>query len=154
MRLTILQTVLLTIAILAVVFVAIGVWQHNIMMQRMMGMMAFQPAWWIGPIVMLLITAILTLLVIYLVFYRVSETRKENVYEINTSVIKILTEDERRVVEYIINNGGEALQKDVAKALGLSRLKTHRIVSSLKKRGVVEVEPWGNTNRIKLLNRT
>ena len=151
MRLNILQTVLLATAFLAVVLVVLGVWQHNIMMSRMMGMYAFQPIWWIGPAVMLSITIIIVLLVLYLAFFKEStENDKHETGKMSGTAIRALTEDEKRVVEYIINNGGEALQKDIAKDLNLSRLKTHRIITSLKKRGVVSVEPWGNTNLVKL----
>jgi len=109
-----------------------------------------QPILWVGPAVMVLIITMLVLLVIYVAFPRTYNPHRES--EADAPLIRILTNDERRVVEYIINNGGEALQKDIARELRLSRLKTHRIISSLKKRGVVEVEPWGNTNRVKLVD--
>ncbi|MCS6769941.1 MAG: helix-turn-helix domain-containing protein, partial [Candidatus Caldarchaeum sp.] len=52
--------------------------------------------------------------------------------------------------EYLTRSGGEAEQKEIAKALGYSRLKTHRLIASLRRRNIVEVKPHGRTNLVKL----
>lgn len=58
--------------------------------------------------------------------------------------------EERRVLEVLAAHGGAYLQKLVVKEAGLSKLKTHRIVSRLAERGVVSVERSGNTNQVSL----
>lgn len=58
--------------------------------------------------------------------------------------------EERRVLEVLVAHGGSYLQKFVVKESGLSRLKTHRIVSRLAERGVVSVQRSGNTNEVSL----
>ncbi len=42
------------------------------------------------------------------------------------------------------------LQKDISYDLGLSRVKTHRILVKLLRRGVVAAEKYYNTNMIEL----
>ena len=58
--------------------------------------------------------------------------------------------EEKKVLEVLAAHGGGYLQKFVVKESGLSRLKTHRIVSRLAERGVVSVEKSGNTNQVTL----
>lgn len=64
--------------------------------------------------------------------------------------LRLLEPDERRVVEALKDAGGSMLQKDISYDLDLSRVKTHRILVKLLKRGVVTAEKYYNTNRIEL----
>jgi len=64
--------------------------------------------------------------------------------------IRMLEPDERRVVEALMEAGGTMLQKDISRELGLSRVKTHRVLVRLLRRGVVTAEKHYNTNRIEL----
>lgn len=56
--------------------------------------------------------------------------------------------EEKRALEVLAAHHGSYLQKFVVKEAGLSKLKTHRIVSRLAERGVVQVERSGNTNQV------
>jgi uncharacterized membrane protein len=64
--------------------------------------------------------------------------------------LRLLEPDEKRVVEAIVAAGGTMLQKDVSYELGFSRVKTHRVMVKLLRRGVVTAEKHHNTNRIEL----
>jgi uncharacterized membrane protein len=64
--------------------------------------------------------------------------------------LRLLEPDERRVVETILDEGGTMLQKDISHELGFSRVKTHRVLKRLIKRGVVEAQEYYNTNKITL----
>lgn len=66
------------------------------------------------------------------------------------SVLRVLQDDERKVVETLISEGGTMLQKDIRWKTGLSRVKTHRVLLRLIKRGVVSAEKYFNTNKITL----
>src|SRR4030067_663487 len=79
----------------------------------------------------------------------VAEKTESNVsaYE---SVLKTLTDEERKVVEVLGAHGGKYLQKYVRKEAELSRVKTHRIVARLAERGIVSLEKTGNTNQVLL----
>jgi uncharacterized membrane protein len=68
------------------------------------------------------------------------------------SVLKTLTEDERKVVQVLTTHEGKYLQKYIRKDAGLSRLQTHRIVARLAERGIVTLEKTGNTNTVILAN--
>jgi len=64
--------------------------------------------------------------------------------------LRLLEPDERRVVEALVGAGGTMLQKDVSYELGFTRVKTHRVMVKLLRRGVVTAEKYYNTNRIQI----
>jgi hypothetical protein len=66
------------------------------------------------------------------------------------SVVKTLTEEERKVVEVLNIHQGKYLQKYIRSETGLSRLQTYRIIARLADRGIVSLEKTGNTNQVYL----
>ena len=64
------------------------------------------------------------------------------------SVSKTLTEEERKIIAVLNNHNGKYLQKYIRNETGLSRLKTHRIITRLADRGIVTLEKTGNTNQV------
>lgn len=66
------------------------------------------------------------------------------------AVLRVLKEDEGKVVKTLVEEGGTMLQKDIRWKLGLSRVKTHRILYRLAERGIVTAEKHYNTNKITL----
>jgi len=78
-----------------------------------------------------------------------SEAGSEDKLEV---ALRLLDENERRVVEALVTKGGSMLQKDISYDLGFSRVKTHRVLQSLVKRGLVTTEEHYNTNRVTLVD--
>lgn len=66
------------------------------------------------------------------------------------AVIKVLKEDEKKVIELIMNQGGTMLQRDIARKTGFTRVKTHRILYRLTTRGIVTAKKHYNTYEITL----
>jgi len=66
------------------------------------------------------------------------------------AVLRVLNEDEKKVIETLVTQGGTTLQKDIRWKTGYSRVKTHRILSRLAKRGIITAEKHYNTNKITL----
>jgi hypothetical protein len=64
--------------------------------------------------------------------------------------LRLLNENEKRVVQAIIDNGGEMLQKDISYELELSRVQTHRTIQSLIEREIVTTEEHYNTKKVAL----
>ncbi len=64
--------------------------------------------------------------------------------------MKLLSPNERMVVEALIGNDGEMLQKDLHYDLDLSRVQAHRIVQALTQRDIVTVEDHYNTKKVRL----
>jgi hypothetical protein len=66
------------------------------------------------------------------------------------TVIRTSKPEERKVLEVLATHGGTHLQKLIVKESGLSKLKTHRIVSRFVERGIATAVKTGNTNEISL----
>jgi len=63
---------------------------------------------------------------------------------------RLLESDERQIVDALVKAEGSLLQKELSWETGFSRVKTHRILVRLIRRGVVTSEKYYNTNRITL----
>jgi len=50
---------------------------------------------------------------------------------------KLLTEEEARVVEVLVESNGSMLQREIPYKTGLSKLKVHRIITRLASRGLL-----------------
>jgi len=66
------------------------------------------------------------------------------------SIVKTLSDDERKVIDVLAAHEGKYLQKYIRNEVGLSRLQTHRVVARLAVRGIVTLEKTGNTNNVLL----
>ena len=79
-----------------------------------------------------------------------SEGERKESSEALDVALRLLEPDERRIVEALLKSGGSMLQKDISYELEISRVKIHRTLVKLIKRGVVSAEKYYNTNRIEL----
>jgi uncharacterized membrane protein len=121
----------------------------------------FPQEFWSGVVIIPIIVAIFVFAYIFL-FPELSEqkqTEQINKNNRNTEtelniagILRVLKEDEKRVVEVLIEEGGTMLQKDIRWKLKLSRVKIHRILSRLAERGIVTAEKHYNTNKITLVD--
>ncbi len=116
---------------------------------------------------LIILVVLLLLVVIIIMLYRwprqapnkkpEDEVEVDDVDELGSGdklevALRLLDENERRVVEALVAEGGSMLQKDISIDLGFSRVKTHRVVQSLVKRGLVTAEEHFNTNKVKLVD--
>lgn len=67
-----------------------------------------------------------------------------------SAVLKALTPEERKIIEILMIHDGKYFQKYLRKEAGLTRLKTHRILSRLRERGLLTLKRFGNTNEVVL----
>lgn len=66
------------------------------------------------------------------------------------TVIRTSKPEERKVLDVLATHDGTQLQKLIVKESGLSKLKTHRIVSRFVERGIATAVKSGNTNEVSL----
>lgn len=120
----------------------------------------FPQPFWIGVVVIPIIVAIVVFayIILFPELSKQKQTEKINKNylvsdsELNIAgILRVLKEDEKRVVEVLIEEGGTMLQKDIRWKLKLSRVKIHRILSRLAERGIVKAEKHHNTNKITLV---
>ncbi|CCC81115.1 helix-turn-helix transcriptional regulator [Thermoproteus tenax] len=71
--------------------------------------------------------------------------------EVNIEVVRRLLPDlERKVLDYIIKNGGEVSQSDIARSLKLNKVRTWRVVQRLQQKGLIEVYKAKGRNIVRI----
>ena len=58
--------------------------------------------------------------------------------------------NEKKVVNKLIEQKGSVLQSEISRLESMGKVKTHRIVKDLERKGIIIIEKYGNTNRITL----
>ena len=65
-------------------------------------------------------------------------------------ILKCLNYNEKKVVNKLIEQKGSTLQSEISRMEGMGKVKTHRSVQDLERKGIILIEKHGNTNRINL----
>ena len=76
--------------------------------------------------------------------------REEEVRE--EEILSVMEENERIVIEALLNSDDPPLQKELQRTTDFSKAKLSRILSGLEERGIITRSPVGKTNRV-ILNR-
>jgi uncharacterized membrane protein len=118
-------------------------------MGQMMGTMSQASLVWLITVVSVI--GIVGFTAYYVAFPEIKSTHQVATSESYDVALRFLKEDEKRVVEALRNSKNELLQKDIVKQMGLSKIKTHRVIARLAERGIVLAQREGRTNRVKLL---
>jgi len=63
-------------------------------------------------------------------------------------VLDMLQFEEKNIIKKIIENKGEITQSRLSSLFG--KVKTFRVLESLRRRGIITKESYGKTNKIKL----
>ena len=63
-------------------------------------------------------------------------------------VFSVLKDDERKVVDFVIEKGKKCKQRDIVRATDFSKAKVSRIMLELEERGILSRERVGRTNRV------
>ncbi|MBI4044727.1 MAG: hypothetical protein HY392_03385 [Candidatus Diapherotrites archaeon] len=77
------------------------------------------------------------------------ESKDKSLKKNTGTLLKMLNADESKVVNVLLENHGHALQAEITRLPGMSKVKSHRVVQKLIDRGVLIKEDFGKTNKIK-----
>lgn len=66
------------------------------------------------------------------------------------SILRLLNTNEKKVIEKIRENKGTVLQSEISRIEGMTKLKSHRAVKELHKKGIIILEQYGKTKKIRL----
>jgi uncharacterized membrane protein/biotin operon repressor len=150
---TLLAIALLMIGVLLVVISVVSMIGFIYMVKYMggyMGMMRGIPASYglVVPIIFLIVGIVIIISSLLAARQPIpSQARHE---AIDDSVLRLLPEQERRVMEYLEKSGGEAFQYKVARDLAMSKVKSWRIIKRLEEKGLVEVVKVKGRNVVKI----
>ncbi|MBN2042794.1 MAG: hypothetical protein JW754_03230 [Candidatus Aenigmarchaeota archaeon] len=65
-------------------------------------------------------------------------------------ILNFLNLSERNVIEKIMESGGKCQQVELSRLPGLSKVKTHRILNDMERKGIIKRERYGKINMIVL----
>jgi uncharacterized membrane protein len=65
-------------------------------------------------------------------------------------IMPVLKQDEKTIIDILTKYNGETFQRTLVRESDFSKARVSRLVASLKERGVLDIEPLGRTNKIKL----
>jgi uncharacterized membrane protein len=77
-----------------------------------------------------------------------SSDNKKNTPDCKTIFFNFLNYHEKQVIKKLIEQKGNVLQSDISRMNNMGKVKAHREVRDLEKKGVINIEKYGNTNRI------
>ncbi len=66
----------------------------------------------------------------------------------HNTILRFLNASERKILENLIENKGTTLQSEISRMPGMNKLKTHRAIKDLERKGIIKTESHGKTNRI------
>ncbi len=89
-------------------------------------------------------------IVYYLLFPKIEKYRGKYVKD-TRALIDLLTHEEAKLIRMIVENGGKITQSKLSSELGA--VKVHRTLKDLELRGIVDKEPHGKTNMIRLTKK-
>ena len=85
--------------------------------------------------------------VYYAMFPKLMQSEKKLAEDAQV-ILDMLQFDERNIIKKIIENKGQITQSKLSSLFG--KVKTFRVLESLKRRGIIIKESYGKTNKIRL----
>jgi uncharacterized membrane protein len=79
-----------------------------------------------------------------------AEHKQKDLHASATLLLKFLSEDEREVVQFLLNQRGRAYQAEISRLPGMSRIQAHRVVKKLLARSLIAVRRAGRINQLEL----
>ena len=73
---------------------------------------------------------------------------KNNKVDCKTIFLNFLNYHEKQVIKKLIEKKGQALQSEISRMNNMGKVKAHRAVRDLQRKGIINIEKYGNTNRI------
>ena len=94
--------------------------------------------------------AILGAVAYYLFYERTAPVKKEADAAL---AVSLMEKDESKILHKLVAEGGRITQSEVSRIEGIGKVKAHRILSRLEKRGIVASEKYGKTNMVKISDK-
>ncbi|MCX6768639.1 MAG: hypothetical protein NTY83_02250 [Candidatus Micrarchaeota archaeon] len=67
--------------------------------------------------------------------------------------VSLMERDEAKILGKLVAEGGRITQSEVSRIEGIGKVKAHRILAKMEKRGIVASEKYGKTNMVKISDK-
>lgn len=78
------------------------------------------------------------------------QAEKKSIREKALETARFLPENQRKILEFLVENSGEAMQKDAAEETRMDKVKVSRTLKKMEKRGIVSREENGMSKKMVL----
>lgn len=102
----------------------------------------------------MLVTSLLGIVVGAGVYYLLKEEVAQKTTAVANSatlLMRFLSQEEREIIQLISEKEGMTTQAEISKLPGMTRLKAHRLVGKMEKKGLIFVEKYGKVNMLRLV---
>lgn len=82
--------------------------------------------------------------------YQEIRKEKRSSKEILELVMKFLSHDERKIINFLVENKGKSNQSEISKLENMGRVKAHRTLQKLQERDLIIITPHGKIRRLEL----
>lgn len=91
--------------------------------------------------------AVLGAVALYLFYEKTKPSERE--YDASLA-LSLMEKEEGKVVNRIVEEGGRITQSEISRIEGIGKVKAHRILRKLEKKGLLKREQYGKTNMVKI----
>ena len=79
------------------------------------------------------------------------QAQRQDIREKALKTVRFLPSEQRKIMDYLIDESGEALQKDIVEATDLGKVKISRTLKKMEKRGLIEREENGMSKKVEVI---
>ena len=83
-------------------------------------------------------------------FYTQLQRSRTTSSSIMETVFLFLGHEEREIVRYLVERGGETTQAEISRLPHMSRVRAHRFLQKMQEKQIIEVIPHGKVRRVRL----
>jgi len=98
------------------------------------------------------ITGVIVGISIYYYLSGSFQAQTKNIRENALKTVRFLPSEQRKIMNYLIDESGEALQKDIVEETDLGKVKVSRSLKKMEKRGIVKREENGMSKTVEVIN--
>jgi len=80
------------------------------------------------------------------------QAQRQDIREKALKTVRFLPKEQRKIMDYLIDGSGEALQKDIVEETDLGKVKVSRTLKKMEKRGLIEREENGMSKRVVVID--
>lgn len=96
---------------------------------------------------------IILILILFFIGYLIFQKKIKGKPKKHKDLTRNLFEDEKKIIEYLLDKKDEVWTKEILKDLSISKIKLSRKLRSLEQKELIKKIPYGNENKIKLIKK-
>ena len=102
-------------------------------------------------VIVMSVTGVIVGISIYYYLIGSFQAERKDIREKALKTVRFLPSEQRKIMKYLIDERGEALQKDIVEDTDLGKVKISRTLKKMEKRGLIEREENGMSKKVEVI---